>query len=149
MRFSRKEELFGKIESNQQAHSGLRRTPSALRGAPVTTLNLNKQPIPKQPVPDLKQTAERYLRYNTCLYAVLSSNVSLFIIHYRSLKPLLTDNEYKNTERIVGEFISHTGAGPRLHAKLLERYQNTDNWVLIISIYIFSNMYISWMNNTN
>lgn len=54
----------------------------------------------------------------------------LFIIYYRSLKPLLTDNEYKNTERIVGEFISHAGVGPKLHAKLLERYQNTDNWVL-------------------
>ncbi|XP_071629658.1 carnitine O-acetyltransferase-like isoform X1 [Temnothorax longispinosus] len=94
--------------SKYTVYNGLRRTPSVLRGAPITTLNLNKQPIPKQPVPDLKQTAERYLR---------------------SLKPLLTDNEYKNTERIVGEFISHTGAGPRLHAKLLERYQNTDNWM--------------------
>jgi len=49
----------------------------------------------------------------------------------------LSDNEYKNTERIVDEFISHTGVGPRLHAKLLERYQNTDNWVFVV--YIFSN----------
>lgn len=55
------------------------------------------------------------------------------IHNYRSLKPLLTANEYKNTEKIVDDFISHTGVGPRLHAKLLERYENTDNWVLIIS----------------
>ncbi|XP_018300736.1 LOW QUALITY PROTEIN: carnitine O-acetyltransferase-like [Mycetomoellerius zeteki] len=94
--------------SKYTIYDGLRKTPSVLHGASITTLNLNQQPIPKQPVPDLKQTMERYLR---------------------SLKPLLTDNEYKNTEKIVGEFISHTGAGPRLHAKLLERYQNTDNWM--------------------
>ncbi|XP_020281994.1 carnitine O-acetyltransferase-like [Pseudomyrmex gracilis] len=74
----------------------------------ITNLSLNKYPLPKQPVPDLKQTAERYLR---------------------SLKPLLTDKEYKNTERIVGDFISDTGVGPRLHAKLLEKYENTDNWM--------------------
>ncbi|XP_011159104.2 carnitine O-acetyltransferase isoform X2 [Solenopsis invicta] len=91
-----------------KVYNGLRRIPSVLRAASITTLNLNKQPIPKQPVPDLKQTAERYLR---------------------SLKPLLTDNEYKNTERIVGDFISHTGVGSKLHTKLLERYQNTDNWM--------------------
>ncbi|XP_018051883.1 PREDICTED: carnitine O-acetyltransferase isoform X2 [Atta colombica] len=88
-------------------YNGLRKTSPVLHEASITTLNLNQQPIPKQPVPDLKQTTERYLR---------------------SLKPLLTDDEYKNTERIVSEFLI-TGAGPRLHAKLLERYQNTDNWM--------------------
>lgn len=55
----------------------------------------------------------------------------------RSLKPLLNNNEYKNTERIVNTFISDTGAGPQLHAKLLERYENTDNWVLYTFKYIF------------
>lgn len=94
--------------SKYTVYNELRKTPSILRGLPITTLNLNKQPIPKQPVPDLKQTAERYLR---------------------SLKPLLTDEEHKNTERIVNEFISNAGLGPQLHAKLLERYQNTDNWM--------------------
>ncbi|XP_012522367.1 carnitine O-acetyltransferase isoform X1 [Monomorium pharaonis] len=94
--------------SKYTVYNGLRRTSPVLRAVPITTLNLNKQPIPKQPVPDLKQTAERYLK---------------------SLKPLLTDKEYKNTESIVSDFISHTGAGPKLHAKLLERYQNTDNWM--------------------
>jgi len=48
---------------NQQVYNGLHKTPSVLRSAFITTLNLNKQPIQKQPVPDLKQTAERYLRY--------------------------------------------------------------------------------------
>ncbi|KAG5317563.1 CACP acetyltransferase, partial [Pseudoatta argentina] len=99
--------IFSNV-SKYTVYNGLRKTPSVLHEASITSLNLNHQPIPKQPVPDLKQTAERYLR---------------------SVKPLLTDNEYKNTERIVSEFIIHTGAGPRLHAKLLERYQNTDNWM--------------------
>lgn len=94
--------------SKYSVYSGLRRTPSILHGPFITTLNLNKQQLPKQPVPELEQTANRYLR---------------------SLKPLLTDNEYKNTERIVNDFISNTGAGPRLHAKLLEKYENTDNWM--------------------
>ncbi|EFN86319.1 carnitine O-acetyltransferase isoform X2 [Harpegnathos saltator] len=79
-----------------------------LHGLSITTLNLNKQPVPKQPVPDLKQTAERYLK---------------------SLKPLLTDAEYKSTEKIVHEFISDSGVGSRLHAKLLQKYKNTDNWM--------------------
>ncbi|KAG5326030.1 CACP acetyltransferase, partial [Acromyrmex heyeri] len=99
--------IFSNV-SKYTVYNGLRKTPSVLHEASITTLNLNHQPIPKQPVPDLKQTAERYLR---------------------SVKPLLTDNEYKNTERIVSEFIINTGVGPRLHAKLLERYQNTDNWM--------------------
>jgi len=47
----------------------------------------------------------------------------------------LTNEEHKNTERIVNKFISNTGIGPQLHAKLLERYENTDNWVLIIHMH--------------
>ncbi|XP_029158264.1 carnitine O-acetyltransferase-like isoform X2 [Nylanderia fulva] len=94
--------------SKYTVYNELRRTPSSSRGPSITTLNLNKQLLPKQPVPDLKQTAERYLR---------------------SLKPLLTNEEHKNTERIVNEFISNTGVGPQLHAKLLEKYQSTDNWM--------------------
>lgn len=31
--------------------------------AQLTTLKLNKQELPKQPIPDLKKTAERYLTY--------------------------------------------------------------------------------------
>ena len=29
----------------------------------ITSLKLNQRPIPKQPVPDLKKAAERYLKY--------------------------------------------------------------------------------------
>ncbi|XP_050455190.1 carnitine O-acetyltransferase-like [Cataglyphis hispanica] len=94
--------------SKYTVYNELHKTSSILRGPSITTLNLNKQSLPKQPVPDLKQTAERYLK---------------------SLKPLLTDEEHKNTEKIVNEFISKNGVGPRLHAKLLERYHNTDNWM--------------------
>ncbi|XP_014479313.1 PREDICTED: carnitine O-acetyltransferase-like isoform X2 [Dinoponera quadriceps] len=89
-------------------YNGMLKVPPILHGSSITTLSLNKQPLPKQPVPDLKQTAERYLK---------------------SLKPLLTGTEYKNTEKIVREFISDSGVGPGLHAKLLQKYQNTDNWM--------------------
>ncbi|XP_032683795.1 carnitine O-acetyltransferase-like isoform X2 [Odontomachus brunneus] len=100
-----------KVASNipkYAVYNGLLKVPPILHGSSITTLNLNKQPLPKQPVPDLKQTAERYLR---------------------SLKPLLTGTEYKNTEKIVYKFISDSGVGPQLQAKLLQRYQNTDNWM--------------------
>ncbi|XP_026825041.1 carnitine O-acetyltransferase isoform X2 [Ooceraea biroi] len=94
--------------SKYTVYNGLRHTSTAIHTPYITSLNLNKQPLPRQPVPDLKQTAERYLR---------------------SVKPLLTDQEYENTEKIVGEFVRDGGAGPRLHTKLLEKYQNTDNWM--------------------
>jgi len=61
---------------NQQVYNGLHKTPSVLRSVSITTLNLNKQPIPKQPVPDLKQTAERYLRY---MFVSFYLQVLLFI----------------------------------------------------------------------
>ncbi|KAK2581333.1 hypothetical protein KPH14_008106 [Odynerus spinipes] len=74
----------------------------------ITTLNLNKQTLPKQPVPDLGETTERYLK---------------------SVKPFLTENEYCKTKRIVKEFISEDGPGCLLQSKLLERYEKTDNWL--------------------
>ncbi|XP_011299476.1 carnitine O-acetyltransferase-like [Fopius arisanus] len=73
-----------------------------------TSIQLNKQELPRQPVPELQKTAERYLR---------------------SLKPLLNDQEYLNTEKIVQDFISKCGVGPELQAKLLERYEKTDSWM--------------------
>lgn len=94
--------------SKYTVYNGLRHTSAAVHGPFITSLSLNKQQLPRQPVPDLKQTADRYLR---------------------SLKPLLTDKEYANTEKIVREFVHDDGAGPRLHTKLLEKYQITDNWM--------------------
>ncbi|KAL2731393.1 carnitine O-acetyltransferase-like isoform X1 [Vespula squamosa] len=89
-------------------HGRICNTISIMLRAQLTTLKLNKQELPKQPVPDLKKTAERYLR---------------------SVEPLLNENEYCNTKRIVEEFISEKGPGPLLHSKLLQIYDKTDNWL--------------------
>ncbi|KAL2750080.1 carnitine O-acetyltransferase-like isoform X1 [Vespula maculifrons] len=97
-----------KIISSSFVHGRICNTISMMLRAQLTTLKLNKQELPKQPIPDLKKTAERYLT---------------------SVKPLLSENEYCNTKRIVEEFISENGPGPFLQSKLLERYHNTDNWM--------------------
>ncbi|XP_012274626.1 carnitine O-acetyltransferase isoform X2 [Orussus abietinus] len=74
----------------------------------ITSINLNKVELPKQPVPDLRKTAERYLR---------------------SLKPILNPSEYRVSERITNQFINKDGPGPYLHCKLLEKYEQVDNWL--------------------
>ncbi|XP_063984221.1 carnitine O-acetyltransferase-like isoform X2 [Diachasmimorpha longicaudata] len=74
----------------------------------LTSIQLNQQELPKQPVPDLHETAHRYLR---------------------SLKPLLNNQEYSKTEKIVQDFISESGLGPKLQRKLQERYEKTDSWM--------------------
>ncbi|XP_046833806.1 carnitine O-acetyltransferase-like isoform X2 [Vespa crabro] len=97
-----------KVISSMFVHGRIRNSISMMLRAQLTTLKLNKQELPKLPVPDLKKTAERYLR---------------------SVKPLLNENEYCNTKRIVEEFISENGPGPLLQSKLLQKYDNTDNWL--------------------
>ncbi|XP_076674709.1 carnitine O-acetyltransferase-like isoform X2 [Andrena cerasifolii] len=87
-------------------HTGLRNTPTNSHA--ISMLQLNKQPLPKQPVPDLNETAEQYLR---------------------SLEPLLNEKEYEKTEKIVLNFISDEGVGSKLHKRLLNRLENTDNWM--------------------
>lgn len=82
--------------------------PTMQQASTITSLKLNQLALPKQPVPDLKKTAARYLI---------------------SLKPLLNEEEYCKTEKIVNQFISENGAGPILHKKLRERYEKTENWM--------------------
>eukprot|EP00057_Strongylocentrotus_purpuratus_P031781 XP_785639.4 PREDICTED: peroxisomal carnitine O-octanoyltransferase [Strongylocentrotus purpuratus] len=62
--------------------------------------------LPSLPVPKLEDTLKKYLD---------------------SVKPLTTDEEYKETERIVGEF--GQGIGQELHKKLLERARARKNWL--------------------
>lgn len=96
------------LSSPLTVYNGIYKNTLMMLRAQITTLNLNKQQPPKQPVPDLAQTAERYLK---------------------SVEPLLTDDELCNTKKIVQEFICDGGPGPALQCKLLERYENTDNWM--------------------
>eukprot|EP00013_Stygamoeba_regulata_P017177 CAMPEP_0177680336 /NCGR_PEP_ID=MMETSP0447-20121125/30117_1 /TAXON_ID=0 /ORGANISM="Stygamoeba regulata, Strain BSH-02190019" /LENGTH=729 /DNA_ID=CAMNT_0019189657 /DNA_START=286 /DNA_END=2475 /DNA_ORIENTATION=+ len=63
--------------------------------------------LPSLPVPPLAKTVQRYLR---------------------SVRPLLTDAEYADTERAAQELISG-GVGDQLQRLLITRQRNTVNWL--------------------
>ncbi|XP_014204515.1 carnitine O-acetyltransferase-like isoform X2 [Copidosoma floridanum] len=90
------------------AYGGVKNIFKKQQVAGITSIQLNKLPLPKQPVPNLEKTAQLYLK---------------------SLQPLLNDAEYKNTEKVVDEFIKEGGVGKQLYRKLQERYENTENWM--------------------
>uniref|UniRef100_K1QDL5 Peroxisomal carnitine O-octanoyltransferase n=1 Tax=Magallana gigas TaxID=29159 RepID=K1QDL5_MAGGI len=62
--------------------------------------------LPSLPVPDLQHTLQRYLD---------------------SVKPHVTDEEYRQTEFIVQQFAS--GVGKELHKKLVEKASKERNWL--------------------
>ncbi|XP_052682720.1 peroxisomal carnitine O-octanoyltransferase-like [Crassostrea angulata] len=62
--------------------------------------------LPSLPVPDLQHTLQRYLD---------------------SVKPHVTDEEYRQTEFIVQQFAS--GIGKELHKKLVEKASKERNWL--------------------
>ena len=62
--------------------------------------------LPSLPVPTLQETCGKYLE---------------------SLKPLVSSEQYANSELIVSLF--ERGVGRKLHQKLLERAKNTRNWL--------------------
>ena len=64
--------------------------------------------LPPLPVPDLKQTCEKYLR---------------------SVRPLLTEEEFMRTKAAVAEFQLAGGVGERLQAALKARAENSRNWM--------------------
>lgn len=68
-------------------------------------------------------------RRNVKLTTTIRTYGSYVCTFYRSVRPLLNDVEFSNTERIVAEFISDNGVGPKLQHQLLKRYENTDSWV--------------------
>ncbi|KAK2873324.1 hypothetical protein FQN49_002438 [Arthroderma sp. PD_2] len=66
--------------------------------------------LPKLPVPTLEETGKRYLK---------------------SVHPLLSAEEYKNTEKAVSEFIKPGGEGETLQKRLIARNEDpkTENWL--------------------
>ena len=68
------------------------------------------QALPKLPVPVLRDTLDLYLR---------------------TLLPLLTEEQYQETLKIVSQFGAPGGPGELLQSKLLERSEKTANWVNI------------------
>lgn len=65
-------------------------------------------PLPKQPLPPLQQTMDRYLD---------------------AVRPLVSAAAYERTSTIVKAFSAPTGQGPRLQRALEQRRENTANWV--------------------
>ena len=66
----------------------------------------NEQALPSLPVPDLKSTMALYLD---------------------TVKPVVSAEEYQQTEKIVERFIN--GDGLKLHEHLVKRASNHRNWV--------------------
>ncbi|XP_071829929.1 choline O-acetyltransferase-like isoform X1 [Apostichopus japonicus] len=68
---------------------------------------IHLKPLPKLPVPPLKQSLNKYLR---------------------SLKPIISTEQYERTRAIVHEFGRDGGNGELLQQKLLEYVEKTTNW---------------------
>ncbi|XP_023236840.1 carnitine O-acetyltransferase-like [Centruroides sculpturatus] len=68
----------------------------------------HQKDLPRQPVPPLKPSLNKYLK---------------------GVKPLLTQDEFHKTEKLVNEFASPGGVGEKLHSILIERYNKFDNWI--------------------
>ncbi|CAH1785909.1 unnamed protein product, partial [Owenia fusiformis] len=64
--------------------------------------------LPSLPVPPLQQTLQRYLD---------------------SIHPLLSEEEYKETEKIVSDFGKSGGEGPKLQSMLENRANSMKNWL--------------------
>ncbi|XP_054712414.1 carnitine O-acetyltransferase-like isoform X2 [Uloborus diversus] len=68
----------------------------------------HQQSLPRLPVPPLHPSLEKYLL---------------------SVRPLLSEEEYHHTEKIVKEFGAPGGLGVKLHTMLKEKAKVTENWL--------------------
>lgn len=88
----------------------------SLASSPLSTVTSKKQgqmllyqnSLPSLPVPPLHPTLEKYLL---------------------SVRPLLNEEEYQQTEKIVQEFGAPGGLGEKLHFLLEEKARNCENWL--------------------
>lgn len=69
----------------------------------------NEADLPSLPVPSLQSTLDLYLD---------------------TVKAVTNQEEYENTKKIVGQFISTDG--PKIQNLLIERSQKSRNWVIIL-----------------
>lgn len=76
---------------------------------PVFSLRVQR-PLPKLPVPDLRETLDKYLQ---------------------CVRPTVSAEQYEQTCRLVAEFGKKDGLGEYLQRKLVEYAETKDNWVRI------------------
>ncbi|CAL1270555.1 unnamed protein product [Larinioides sclopetarius] len=69
---------------------------------------VHQKSLPRLPVPPLHPSLEKYLL---------------------SVRPLLTEEEYQNTVKVVKDFGAPGGLGVKLHTMLKERAKVTENWL--------------------
>ncbi|CAM5105341.1 unnamed protein product [Natator depressus] len=87
---------------------GRGRAPASRAPRPPARGLASSFPLPRQPVPPLAQTLERYLR---------------------SLEVLVTPEELEETRQLVQEFGAPGGEGERLQAQLERRAARMENWL--------------------
>lgn len=78
---------------------------------PVFCLRVQR-PLPKLPVPDLRETLDKYLQ---------------------CVRPTVSAEQYEQTCRLVAEFGQKDGLGEYLQRKLVEYAETKDNWVRIVA----------------
>ncbi|KAJ2087422.1 hypothetical protein IW138_004960 [Coemansia sp. RSA 986] len=99
----------------------------ASRAPPARSLSTfaNQDRLPRLPVPELDATAARYLK---------------------SLRPLLTNDEYARAEKAVSTFVGSDGLGPVLQRRLLEVDRNAPHsWLEDIWL---KKAYLEWRGPT-
>jgi len=74
----------------------------------------NEPVLPSLPVPDLKNTLDIYLD---------------------TVRPVTTEDEFRNTETIVKNF--YESIGPKLQESLLHRAKSKRNWVKFVNSFPF------------
>ncbi|XP_063902174.1 carnitine O-acetyltransferase-like isoform X2 [Zophobas morio] len=70
---------------------------------------MQTQVLPHLPVPKLEQTVEKYLK---------------------SVEPFLNETELNHTKKLLTQFQSESGLGPKLQKLLVEKAQETDSWLV-------------------
>lgn len=76
--------------------------------ATASKLFANTLNLPRLPVPSLSQTIDKYVK---------------------SVKPFLTEDELRNTKKLLQDFSSENGIGTKLQKLLVQKANVEENWL--------------------
>lgn len=60
-----------------------------------------------------------------------------FVLLCRTVKPLLSAEDFQKTTQIVKKFGTESGIGPKLQNLLENKANSMDNWVSLYNAYVF------------